>query len=116
MMRDLRTPLCDLLGCAYPIIQAGMGGVARHHPDQIPRRVLAEEDGRPIHAFSTESPLPGIAAAMGDVTADFEARKSLRRELEGCRRMSLTGKVTPKGSARRIATDRVEFDREHLPR
>ena len=27
--RDLRTPICDLLGCRYPILQAGMGGVAR---------------------------------------------------------------------------------------
>jgi nitronate monooxygenase len=27
--RDLYTPLCDLLGCRYPILQAGMGGVAR---------------------------------------------------------------------------------------
>ena len=26
---DLRTPLCDLLQCRYPILQAGMGGVAR---------------------------------------------------------------------------------------
>jgi len=26
---DLRTPLCDSLGCRYPILQAGMGGVAR---------------------------------------------------------------------------------------
>ena len=26
---SLRTPLCDLLGCEYPIILAGMGGVAR---------------------------------------------------------------------------------------
>lgn len=25
----LRTPLCDTLGCTYPILQAGMGGVAR---------------------------------------------------------------------------------------
>jgi nitronate monooxygenase len=25
----LRTPLCDLLGCRYPVLQAGMGGVAR---------------------------------------------------------------------------------------
>lgn len=25
----LRTPLCDLLGCRYPLILAGMGGVAR---------------------------------------------------------------------------------------
>jgi nitronate monooxygenase len=25
----LHTPLCDLLGCQYPILQAGMGGVAR---------------------------------------------------------------------------------------
>jgi nitronate monooxygenase len=25
----LRTPLCDSLGCRYPILQAGMGGVAR---------------------------------------------------------------------------------------
>lgn len=25
----LRTPLCDMLGCRYPILQAGMGGVAR---------------------------------------------------------------------------------------
>lgn len=27
--RDLHTPLCDILGCRYPILQAGMGGVAR---------------------------------------------------------------------------------------
>jgi nitronate monooxygenase len=27
--RDLHTPLCTLLGCRYPIVQAGMGGVAR---------------------------------------------------------------------------------------
>lgn len=27
--RDLRTPLCDILDCRYPILQAGMGGVAR---------------------------------------------------------------------------------------
>lgn len=27
--RDLRTPLCDFLQCRYPILQAGMGGVAR---------------------------------------------------------------------------------------
>ncbi|WP_133492069.1 nitronate monooxygenase family protein [Alcanivorax sp. 24] len=26
----LRTPLCQQLGCAYPILLAGMGGVARH--------------------------------------------------------------------------------------
>lgn len=26
---DLQTPICDLLGCRYPILQAGMGGVAR---------------------------------------------------------------------------------------
>lgn len=25
----LRTPLCDILACRYPIVQAGMGGVAR---------------------------------------------------------------------------------------
>lgn len=29
MTHGIRTPLCDLLGCTYPIIQAGMGGVAR---------------------------------------------------------------------------------------
>ena len=29
MTAAIRTPLCDLLGCTYPIIQAGMGGVAR---------------------------------------------------------------------------------------
>jgi nitronate monooxygenase len=27
--KNLRTPLCDLLQCEYPILQAGMGGVAR---------------------------------------------------------------------------------------
>ncbi len=26
----LRTPVCDLLGCRYPILLAGMGGVSRH--------------------------------------------------------------------------------------
>lgn len=29
MKNALHTPLCDLLGCRYPILQAGMGGVAR---------------------------------------------------------------------------------------
>lgn len=29
MKAPLRTSLCDLLGCDYPILQAGMGGVAR---------------------------------------------------------------------------------------
>lgn len=32
--------------------------------------------------------LEGIAAIMRDVTADFEARKALRRELEACRKAS----------------------------
>ena len=32
------------------------------------------------------SGLQGIAAIMRDVTADFEARKALQRELESCRR------------------------------
>jgi len=30
MTAGLRTPLCDLLGCDVPILQAGMGGPARH--------------------------------------------------------------------------------------
>jgi len=29
MTIDLHTPVCDLLGCRYPIVLAGMGGVAR---------------------------------------------------------------------------------------
>ncbi len=29
MMTALHTPVCDLLGCTYPIVLAGMGGVAR---------------------------------------------------------------------------------------
>lgn len=29
MTDDLHTELCDILGCRYPILQAGMGGVAR---------------------------------------------------------------------------------------
>ena len=29
MTSALRRPICDLLGCAYPIVLAGMGGVAR---------------------------------------------------------------------------------------
>lgn len=29
MTDPLHTPLCDLLGCRYPVLQAGMGGVAR---------------------------------------------------------------------------------------
>ena len=30
LSRSLRTPICDLLGCRVPILQAGMGGPARH--------------------------------------------------------------------------------------
>jgi nitronate monooxygenase len=30
MVHSLRTPLCDILGCEVPILQAGMGGPARH--------------------------------------------------------------------------------------
>ena len=29
MATILHRPVCDLLGCAYPIVLAGMGGVAR---------------------------------------------------------------------------------------
>lgn len=29
MTTPLKTPICDLLGCTYPVLQAGMGGVAR---------------------------------------------------------------------------------------
>ena len=29
MATTLHRPVCDLLGCAYPIVLAGMGGVAR---------------------------------------------------------------------------------------
>ena len=29
MVTNLHRPVCDLLGCAYPIMLAGMGGVAR---------------------------------------------------------------------------------------
>lgn len=29
MNNALHTPVCDLLGCRYPVLQAGMGGVAR---------------------------------------------------------------------------------------
>ena len=29
MSMSLRTQACDLLGCQYPVVQAGMGGVAR---------------------------------------------------------------------------------------
>ena len=29
MQGELHTPVCDILGCAHPIVLAGMGGVAR---------------------------------------------------------------------------------------
>lgn len=29
-MNSLRTPLCERLGCRYPVLLAGMGGVSRH--------------------------------------------------------------------------------------
>lgn len=40
---------------------------------------IRDEDGR----------LDGIAAIMRDVTADFEERKTLRRELAACRKMAV---------------------------
>src|SRR5215475_945098 len=29
MPSSLRTPVCAILGCSYPVVSAGMGGVAR---------------------------------------------------------------------------------------
>lgn len=29
MTTPLHSPVCDLLGCRYPLVLAGMGGVAR---------------------------------------------------------------------------------------
>jgi nitronate monooxygenase len=37
-----------------------------HHPDDLPRDVIAEEEGRPIYRFSTDSPL---RTTTGDLEA-----------------------------------------------
>ena len=35
-----------------------------YHPDRLPRRVIAEEEGRPIYAFSTDSPLRSMTGDL----------------------------------------------------
>lgn len=56
------------------------------------------KDGRRISIQFSIMPIPGpdgrlqgIAAIMRDVTADFEERKALRRELETCRKQISQG-------------------------
>lgn len=50
--QDLRTPLCDLLGCDVPILQAGMGGPARHEL----AAAVAEAGGFGMLGMVRESP------------------------------------------------------------
>ena len=38
-----------------------------HHPDKIERRVVAEEEGRPIYAYSTDSPLRSMTGALDEL-------------------------------------------------
>jgi nitronate monooxygenase len=35
-----------------------------HSPDDLPRETVAEEDGRPIYRYSTDSPLRSMTGAM----------------------------------------------------
>jgi nitronate monooxygenase len=49
---ELHTPVCDLLCCDYPIVLAGMGGVARHEHDAA----VAEAGGFGFLGMVRESP------------------------------------------------------------
>lgn len=49
---DLRTPLCDLLGCELPVLLAGMGGVARAELAVA----VAQADGFAMLGMVRESP------------------------------------------------------------
>jgi nitronate monooxygenase len=64
---DLRTPLCDLLGCDAPVLLAGMGGVARHelaaavaHAGGFPMLGMVREDpaliAREVRALRAATP------------------------------------------------------------
>ncbi|MDZ4311169.1 MAG: nitronate monooxygenase [Cypionkella sp.] len=50
--QNLRTPVCDLLGCEHPILLAGMGGVARSEL----AAAVAEAGGYGILGMVRESP------------------------------------------------------------
>ena len=56
----LHTPLCEVLGCRYPLILAGMGGVARSElvaaaGIALRTEATVEEIIRTIHAHPTMS-------------------------------------------------------------
>ncbi len=67
----LRTPLCDLLGIAYPICQAGMGYVARAalvavHFDALAlsRRCFGQPDQR-LDCFKLVEEEPALLESLG---------------------------------------------------
>lgn len=53
-----------------------------HHPDKIERRVVAEEDGRPIYAFSTDSPLRSMTGDLDQLALFAGQATGMVREVE----------------------------------
>jgi nitronate monooxygenase len=46
------------------VTEASAGKLFGHSPDALPREPIAEEDGRPIYRYSTDSPLRSMTGAM----------------------------------------------------
>lgn len=62
---------------------AGLGDrLFGHHPDEIERRVVAEEEGRPIYAFSTDSPLRSMTGSLDQLALFAGQATGLVRQVE----------------------------------
>jgi nitronate monooxygenase len=91
---------------ANSVTDEARGQLFGHHPDQLPREVIANEGGRPIYRFSTDSPLRStvgdlekMALFAGESSALVSARTSaaeviarmLREANEAQRRIAAYG-------------------------
>src|SRR5688572_15947954 len=75
---SLRAPLCDLLGCEVPILQAGMGGPARHEL----AAAVAQAGGFGMLGMVREAPeliAQGVTALRALTDRGFAVNDVLRR-------------------------------------
>ena len=78
MVIKLHRPVCDLLGCTYPVVLAGMGGVAR---SELVRAVTeAGGFGFPRHGAGA-----GGSDSLGSGGAARAENRPLRRQSYSCR-------------------------------
>jgi len=74
---------------ANSVTDQARGQLLGHHPDQLPREVIAHDDGRPLYLFSTDSPLRSttgelerMALFAGESSALVSTRTSAAEVIE----------------------------------